>query len=75
MRPIRSARSSRAVTSSPLQLQREGALLTVFTDVVDERLQLAAQFAHVTVTIGLNRDDVRQLATALDEWLFDSRPA
>lgn len=64
------------MTTSPLSLEREGALLTVFTDLVnDGRLQLAAQFASVTVTIGLTRDDVRQLVNGLDEWLYDSRPA
>ena len=62
--------------AAPLSLEREGALLTVFTDLVDDdRLQLAAQFASVTVTIGLTRDDVRQLVQGLDEWLYDSRPA
>lgn len=64
------------MTSAPLSLEREGALLTVFTDLVnDGRLQLAAQFAGVTITIGLTRDDVRQLINGLDEWLYDSRPA
>lgn len=63
------------MTAAPVSLEREGALLTVFTDLVnDGRLQLAAQFASVTISIGLTRDDVQELAQALDEWLYDSRP-
>jgi len=63
-------------TPAPLSLEREGALLTVFTDLInDGRLQMAAQFASVTVAIGLTRDDVQELAQALDEWLYESRPA
>jgi hypothetical protein len=63
------------VTTAPMSLEGQGGMLTVFTDkVVEDRLQLAAQFDHITVAIGLTRDDVRHLVDALDGWLFDSRP-
>lgn len=64
------------MTVAPVSVEREGALLTVFTDNVnDGRLQLAAQFASVTVSIGLTRDDVRTLSLALEDWLYESRSA
>jgi hypothetical protein len=36
---------------------------------------LTVQEHPVTIARFLTRDEVRELVTALDEWLFDSRPA
>jgi peptidyl-tRNA hydrolase len=54
------------------------ATLTVRTDQVQPRgrgLLIGLQVQHVAVTASISRDEVRELVTALDEWLFDSRPA
>ena len=65
------------MTATPLEVYRDGALLTVRLDDVaaDGPLALAVQFRGVALSIRLTRDDVRDLVQGLDEWLYDSRPA
>lgn len=61
----------------PLEVYRDGALLTVRLDdaAAGAPLAVAVQFRGVALSIRLTRDDVRDLVQGLDEWLYDSRPA
>jgi hypothetical protein len=52
------------------------ATFTVRTDDVRPGgLSIGLQVDQVAVTASISRDDVRELALALEDWLFDSRPA
>lgn len=63
--------------TAPLEVYRDGTLLTVRVDDAGAGapLALAVQFRGVALSMRLTRDDVRGLVQGLDEWLYDSRPA
>lgn len=64
------------MSDAPSFVDVDGARMAVRTDMRDASGSLLITLSHqaLVLAVELQRDQVRDLVQALDDWLFDSRP-